>query len=252
MKDDIYLEGAIQRYKGYLHMIKINKEMKSKSFFVPTYDIDLIWHTHQLHPLSYYNDMMSLLGNVLDHDDTDSDRTKGQKLDIGFSQTTKRWKEMFLSRYWRAGAMYMRPVHSQNNCVNPCQSSEIMFVEVWFLKSTKCYITGLVVNNNVFQVMVEVTEMRSLPSKHKGNFVLSIGKKQQDMLLKDKHHLRICTENEEIQAVLFMCEPKGVLLFDLLDGYLKSLGTCLISLSELESKLPTPTWFTFESGIALP
>ncbi|KAK1432293.1 hypothetical protein QVD17_09188 [Tagetes erecta] len=230
MKEDIYLEGAIERYKGFLHMIRRNKQMKSKSFCVPTYDIDLIWHTHQLHPLSYCNDMMCLLGNVLDHDDKDSDRTKGQKLDIGFSQTTKRWKEMFSSRYWRAGAMYMPHVRTQSHCINSSQSSEIMFVEV----------------------MVEVIEMRSLPSKHIGNFVLSIGKKQQDMLLKDKQHLSICKESEETQAVLFMCEPKGVLLFDLLDGSSKSLGTCGISLSKLDSKLATPTWFTFESDTSTP
>ncbi|KAK4410110.1 Glycine-rich domain-containing protein 2 [Sesamum angolense] len=33
-------------------------------------------------------------------------RTKGQKLDVGFSGTTKTFEEMYGSRYWRAGAMY--------------------------------------------------------------------------------------------------------------------------------------------------
>lgn len=142
MKDDIFLEGAVQRYKGFLHMIRRNKETKSKNFCVPTYDIDLMWHTHQLHPLSYCNDMVSLLGHVLDHDDTDSDRTKGQKLDVGFDRTTRQWKEMFSSRYWRAGAMYRDMAHVQgpNHHSNPNQYSDILIVEVCF---QNCHITIL-------------------------------------------------------------------------------------------------------------
>ncbi|KAJ0547139.1 putative Glycine-rich domain-containing protein [Helianthus annuus] len=231
MKDDIFLEGAVERYKGFLHMIRRNIETKSNNFCVPTYDIDLMWHTHQLHPLSYCNDTMCLLGNVLDHDDTDSDRTKGHKLDSGFSKTTKQWNEMFLSRYWRAGAMYMPPVQSQKRCIKPSQLFEIMSTEI----------------------MVEVTEIRSLSTKHKGNFVLSIAKKQHDMLFKDKQRLSICADIKETQAILFQCEPKGVLLFDLdLDDSSKSLGTCSISLSALDSKLVTPIWLEFETDMSLP
>lgn len=46
------------------------------------------------------------MGKVLEHDDTDSDRSKGQKLDVGFSETTAQWEETFGLRYWKAGAMY--------------------------------------------------------------------------------------------------------------------------------------------------
>ncbi|KVI06777.1 hypothetical protein Ccrd_014867 [Cynara cardunculus var. scolymus] len=117
-----------QRYKGFLHLIRRNMEKKSNQFCVPTYDIDLIWHTHQLHPLSYCNDTMSLLGNILDHDDNDFDRTKGQKLDVGFTRTTKQWAQMFSSTYWRVGSMYtdMTPLNRLNDLA---QSSGIMFVE---------------------------------------------------------------------------------------------------------------------------
>lgn len=94
------------RYKGFLHLIKKNRERSIKRFCVPTYDIDLIWHTHQLHPDSYCKDMSKTLGKVLEHDDMDQDRTKGKKLDTGFSGTTKQWEETFGSRYPKAGAMY--------------------------------------------------------------------------------------------------------------------------------------------------
>lgn len=106
MNDNLFLEGAVDRYKGFLHLIKRNRERSITCFCVPTYDIDLIWHSHQLHPASYCKDLVAIMGKVLEHDDTDSDRTKGQKLDVGFSETAKQWEEMFGSRYWRAGAMY--------------------------------------------------------------------------------------------------------------------------------------------------
>lgn len=107
MNDNRYLQGSVARYKGFLHLIKRNKERSIKSFSVPTYDIDLIWHTHQLHPVSYRKDLVQIMGKVLEHDDTDSDRTKGQKLDLGFSGTEKTFEAMYGSRYLRAGAMYL-------------------------------------------------------------------------------------------------------------------------------------------------
>lgn len=106
MNDHLFLEEAAARYKGFLHLIKRNWERSVRRFCVPTYDIDLIWHSHQLNPDSYCKDLVAALGKVLEHDDTDSDRTKGNKLDNGFSGTTKQWEETFGLRYWRVGAMY--------------------------------------------------------------------------------------------------------------------------------------------------
>lgn len=106
MDNEIFLQEAVARYKGFLYLIKSNREKSIKRFCVPTYDIDLIWHSHQLHPLSYCKDLKKVLGMVLEHDDMDSDRTKGKKLDNGFSGTTKQWEDTFGTRYWKAGAMY--------------------------------------------------------------------------------------------------------------------------------------------------
>lgn len=113
------------RYKGFLHLIKRNKEKGIKRFCVPTYDIDLIWHSHQLYPVSYCKDLNKALGKVLEHDDMDSDRTKGKKLDVGFCGTTKQWEETFGTRYWKAGAMY------RGNAPSPVTSnpSSNMFCE---------------------------------------------------------------------------------------------------------------------------
>ncbi len=51
-----------------------------EAFLTPTYDIDLVWHAHQLCPMAYKTDMTKILGYVLNHDDTDQDRQAGSKL----------------------------------------------------------------------------------------------------------------------------------------------------------------------------
>ncbi|KAG7627189.1 Glycine-rich domain-containing protein-like [Arabidopsis thaliana x Arabidopsis arenosa] len=93
--NDVFLQEAVARYKAFLYLIKINRERSIKLFCVPTYDIDLICHTHQLHAISYCNDLTKMIGKILEHDDTDSDRSKGKKLDTGFSGTTAQWEETF-------------------------------------------------------------------------------------------------------------------------------------------------------------
>eukprot|EP01018_Ginkgo_biloba_P035013 Gb_25938 [translate_table: standard] len=117
MSDERFLRAAEERYKGYLYLIK---KCCGKSFNVPTYDIDLMWHSHQLNPVAYRNDMVELLGKVLGHDDTDSDRSHGKKLDVGFAETTKEWERTFGRRYWKAGAMYRggEPKESYIKCSN--------------------------------------------------------------------------------------------------------------------------------------
>lgn len=124
MLDNRFLEAAVARYKGFLHLIKTKRNRSKKLFCVPAYDIDLIWHSHQLHPLSYCNDMIKLLGKVLEHDDTDSDRSKGKKLDVGFNETTKQWEDTYGLRYRKAGTMY------RGNCPSPVISDFSSHLEV--------------------------------------------------------------------------------------------------------------------------
>ena len=62
-----------------------------EAFVTPTYDIDLVWHSHQLCPASYKSDMLSILGCMLNHDDTDQDRQPGSKLNTVSSQSNVWW-----------------------------------------------------------------------------------------------------------------------------------------------------------------
>ncbi|MCO5602562.1 hypothetical protein L7F22_056696 [Adiantum nelumboides] len=103
MREESFLGAAAQRYKGFLHLFKMTG---CKCFLVPTYDIDLMWHAHQLNPEAYAEDLTRILGKVLEHDDTESDRSPGQKLDEGFEQTCQQWQKCYGVTYQRAGAMY--------------------------------------------------------------------------------------------------------------------------------------------------
>lgn len=114
MSNEAYLREAEKRYKGFLHLIKRATKAAEHSdgprpFIVPTYDIDLLWHAHQLRPMAYRKDMIRLLGRVLDHDDTDSDRSPGQKLNTSFLDTCELWVKTFGSVYEQAGTMYRGP-----------------------------------------------------------------------------------------------------------------------------------------------
>ncbi|MCO5572364.1 hypothetical protein L7F22_026117 [Adiantum nelumboides] len=103
MEDERFLNAALQRYKGFLYLLKLSS---LRLFLVPTYDIDLMWHSHQACSGVYREDTVKLLGRVLNHDDTDSDRTEGQKLDTGYNRTKSLWQSTFGSSYEKAGAMY--------------------------------------------------------------------------------------------------------------------------------------------------
>ena len=101
-KDNDFMGDAFLRYKMYLALKRDNKE----KFLVPCYDIDLVWHTHQVHPALYYHDMMNILGFVLKHDDSVNDRSEGSKLNTSDAITRNLWSLKFGVPFARPGAMF--------------------------------------------------------------------------------------------------------------------------------------------------
>jgi hypothetical protein len=91
-KNDDFLKLGIERYKKFLQL----KSELPNLFIVPCYLIDIIWHSHQLHPSSYRQDVMKILGFVLPHDDSVNDRSPGSKLNVSSDMTCKEWKEVSL------------------------------------------------------------------------------------------------------------------------------------------------------------
>ena len=93
---------SIRRYKMYLHLKKKNP----KTFLVPCYDMDLVWHAHQVHPQDYQADCQNILGFVLKHDDSVNDRTEGSKLNNADEHTRKLWFDEFNVPFARPGSMF--------------------------------------------------------------------------------------------------------------------------------------------------
>ncbi|KAM2005270.1 hypothetical protein FF1_000513 [Malus domestica] len=250
MNHDLFIEGAVARYKGFLHLIKRNREKSVKRFCVPTYDVDLIWHTHQLHPVSYCKDLNELMGKVLEHDDMDSDRTKGKKLDVGFSGTTKQWEETFGIRYWKAGAMHRGsapcPVMTtpyKSSMMSKDVAASIEYQKLIQLPEVKSV-----------EVLLECVEVRNLPEGHKGSLFVTFSKTQNDYFFNAKWRLSILSESGEKQVACFQCEPTGELVFELIShspSHLpmirtyKTLGSTSLSLQDFLvplSKLDAEKW----------
>jgi len=61
-KDEIVLQHAIARYHAFLDLMTTSQS----TFFVPTLDIDLVWHTHQLMGPIYGNHCLYYVGRYID------------------------------------------------------------------------------------------------------------------------------------------------------------------------------------------
>lgn len=82
---------AIERYGEFLQMFKLHPE----TTLVPTLDIDLAWHTHQLSPLRYVAACGKRAGRFIDHDD----KMAQGKLDSGYDGTKELYQLFFGKTY---------------------------------------------------------------------------------------------------------------------------------------------------------
>ncbi|KAF9465390.1 hypothetical protein BDZ94DRAFT_1160104 [Collybia nuda] len=100
------LQHAVARYHAYLsfscspRFLDLMASSPTK-FFVPTLDIDLVWHTHQLMACKYNDNCRLYVGRFIDHDDrVDSDR-----LASSFDDTCRAWKNRFGIQYAYCGCL---------------------------------------------------------------------------------------------------------------------------------------------------
>jgi hypothetical protein len=102
-RDAMFLSHAKGRYQKFLLLRTENPD----AFLVPSYDIDLIWHAHQAHPLEYKDDTVRHIGCLFNHDDTTTDRSPGSKLSTADQNTRQLWKDTFNNENpVQFGAMY--------------------------------------------------------------------------------------------------------------------------------------------------
>lgn len=82
----------------------------------PTRDIDLMWHLHMLHPISYAADCKRLVGFVLDHDGGFG--ATPDELPV-LKEAFARTAEMWLAEY---GEPYVSGEDALTKCTRNCQS----------------------------------------------------------------------------------------------------------------------------------
>lgn len=85
------LSRAIDRYSNFLKLFKLYP----RTVFVPTLDIDLIWHTHQCTPYQYDAMCKEKVGRLINHDD----RIGKSTLDTGFTKTDQLYRMRFGEEY---------------------------------------------------------------------------------------------------------------------------------------------------------
>ncbi|EAU82563.2 hypothetical protein CC1G_12143 [Coprinopsis cinerea okayama7 len=94
-EDEIALQHALARYHAFMDLLASSPT----SFFVPTLDIDLVWHTHQLRSADYAADCQRYISRFIDHDD----KVDGFKLSSAFDITCRAWKDRFGIEYTYCG-----------------------------------------------------------------------------------------------------------------------------------------------------
>ncbi|GAA6053304.1 hypothetical protein JCM3770_006675 [Rhodotorula araucariae] len=92
--DDTLLKRCMARYHAFMDLMASSPS----SFFVPTLDIDLAWHTHQLKS-AYKQDTVILTARFIDHDD----KVEEGALATAFDVTARAWKSRFGVPYSTCG-----------------------------------------------------------------------------------------------------------------------------------------------------
>ncbi|KAF7555460.1 hypothetical protein G7Z17_g2108 [Cylindrodendrum hubeiense] len=85
------LDRAVERYDNYLELFRLYPG----KMLVPTLDIDLVWHTHQLSAHDYKTAMKSRCGRFINHDDKLGKPT----LDTGMENTQELYQVHFGQMY---------------------------------------------------------------------------------------------------------------------------------------------------------
>jgi hypothetical protein len=93
------LDGTLRRgrdrYSNFLNLFKLYPT----TMFVPTLDIDLVWHTHQCSPSQYYTTTQEVAGKFVNHDDSIVQKT----LDTGLKGTKSLYRIRFGQEYHICG-----------------------------------------------------------------------------------------------------------------------------------------------------
>ncbi|KAI1488442.1 hypothetical protein F5X96DRAFT_671707 [Biscogniauxia mediterranea] len=100
------MRRLIEKYSRFINIMVTN----SKRIAVPTLDVDLAWHTHQLSPASYFNTMLQKTGKFIDHDD----KIDENKLSDAFEWTSKTYQQLYGEVYSECTCWYCEAVRASH------------------------------------------------------------------------------------------------------------------------------------------
>ncbi|KAI8763943.1 glycine-rich domain-containing protein 2 [Biomphalaria glabrata] len=193
-RDKLFLLSSLTRYKKFLQL----KIERPKMFIVPCYDIDLMWHTHQLYPLAYKKDTEELYGKIFNHDDSVTDRSEGSKLYTADLATREAWKDVYNETFALYGAMYRGE--------NPLGKLYMMNNEETSLLRTR-------IANLVFE-KVEIKDAPRLTGKPRLKISTAVNSKQYAALTTLKGSSRVW-QGKSLCSAFFNTRHVNCLLFSL-------------------------------------
>ncbi|KAI0272599.1 hypothetical protein BC834DRAFT_355152 [Gloeopeniophorella convolvens] len=94
-EDELALHHANARYHAFLDLMWSSPG----TLFVPTLDVDLVWHTHQLYGDRYCTECLSYVGRFIDHDD----QVEETVLTNSFDATARAWQARYSVPYMHCG-----------------------------------------------------------------------------------------------------------------------------------------------------
>ena len=96
----------IQKYTRYIDIIATHPNQTA----VPTLDVDLAWHTHQLSPPYYYNYTVAKTARFIDHDD----KIEETALSTAFEWTSKTYQKTYDELYSECTCWYCEAIRESH------------------------------------------------------------------------------------------------------------------------------------------
>ncbi|KAL7788272.1 hypothetical protein V8C37DRAFT_388540 [Trichoderma ceciliae] len=100
------MSRLVTKYGRFATMMKKNPN----KMVVPTLDIDLAWHTHQLTPKDYYAYTVGKMGKFIDHDD----KIEENELSKWFEWTTKTYQDLYGEVYSECTCWYCEAIRDSH------------------------------------------------------------------------------------------------------------------------------------------
>ena len=101
------MQRLLVKYDRYLTIVA---KCRKSQIAVPTLDVDLAWHTHQLCPPIYYRHTVTRLNRFLNHDDKIEDTV----LSNAFEWTSKTYQKMYNELYSECTCWYCEAIRESH------------------------------------------------------------------------------------------------------------------------------------------